>query len=104
MATVSIKIAGRGYNLACDSGQEGHLRHLASMVDARVKAFTEQAGGKNINESLGLLLAAITLADELIENKPQIIMNPDVDNDDFTNALNELADRIEKVAELPEMG
>ncbi len=71
MAIVSVKINNREYHLACDDGQEEHLRLLADDVDERVRDLVSRMGG-NTGEVMGFLLAAITMADELIENKREI--------------------------------
>ena len=44
MAQVSITINGRGYQIACDDGQEEHLRRLASYVDRRVAELVAAMG------------------------------------------------------------
>ena len=36
MAEVKLTINGRSYTVACDDGQEAHLRHLAGHIDQRV--------------------------------------------------------------------
>ncbi len=71
MTTVGVKIGGREYYLACDDGQEEQLRLLADDVDDRVRDLSLRMGG-NVGEIMGLLLTAITMADELIENKKEI--------------------------------
>lgn len=70
MASVAIKINGREYRVACDDGQEDHLRLLADDVDERVQLLSFQMGG-NLSETMGLLMAALMLSDELIENKKE---------------------------------
>ena len=71
MTIVNIKINGREYHLACDDGQEEHLRLLADDVDDRVRALSFSIGA-NPGEAMGLLLTALTMADEIIENKKEI--------------------------------
>jgi cell division protein ZapA len=95
MAIVAIKVNGREYNLACDDGQEEHLRHLADEVDGRVRALSARMGGQ-IGENMGLLLAAVTMADELIEKKQE---NLNYDEGAVMAALNEIANRMETIAE-----
>ena len=70
MASVAIKINGREDRVACDDGQEDHLRLLADDVDERVQLLSFQMGG-NLSETMGLLMAALMLSDELIENKKE---------------------------------
>ena len=71
MAIVGVRIGGREYHLACDDGQEEHLRLLADDVDDRVRDLVSRMGG-NTGEVMGFLLAAITMADEIIENKREV--------------------------------
>src|SRR3954462_4657860 len=71
MAIVHIRINGRDYDIACDDGQEEHLRFLADEVDDRVRALVFGIGS-NPGETMALLLTALTLADEVAENKKEI--------------------------------
>ena len=66
-----IRIHGRDYDLACDDGEEEHLRFLADELDDRVRALASRMGG-NPGESMALLLVALTMVDELAENKREI--------------------------------
>jgi cell division protein ZapA len=120
MAVVSIKIGGREYHLACDDGQEEHLRLLADDVDERVRDLTARMGGST-GEVMALLLAAITMADELIENKREIEkLSANVrpfsavpaesgesgavySETAMATTLDEIAERIEKIAQRIEM-
>jgi len=63
MSTLRITIAGHEYEVACDDGQESHLKHLARLLDERVR----QLGGaqSKIDHAQLLMLAALTLTDEL---------------------------------------
>lgn len=120
MSIVGVKIGGREYHLACDDGQEEHLRLLADDVDERVRDLTSRMGG-NAGEVMGLLLAAITMADELVENKKEIEKISsraqqfsaladagDPSGTVYTEeavaiTLEEIAERIERIAERAEM-
>jgi cell division protein ZapA len=68
MTTVTIKVGGRDYRIACDDGQEEHLRLLADDVDDRVRSLIFGMEN-NPGESMSLLLTALTMADELVELK-----------------------------------
>ena len=106
MAITAINVGGREYNLACDDGQEEHLQRLASMVDERVCELAARMGGRNggrLGENMGLLLAAITIADELFENKQQIVNEGGYSEGAVVAALNEIASRMETIAERVEM-
>jgi len=71
MAVVHIRIGGREYDIACDDGQEEHLRFLADEVDDRIRTLVFGMGS-NPGEAMSLLLTALTMADELVENKREI--------------------------------
>jgi cell division protein ZapA len=71
MAVVHIRISGRDYSIACDDGQEEQLRFLADEVDDRIRSLVFRMGG-NPGEEMALLLTSLTMADELIESKKEI--------------------------------
>ena len=71
MALVHIRLNNRDYDIACDDGQENHLRSLAGQVDDRIKTLV-RAMGSNAGEALVLVLNSLTMADELLENKKEI--------------------------------
>lgn len=124
MALVRIRINSREYDVACDDGQEDQLRALAGEVDGRVKALVRSMGA-NPGESMALALTALTMADEVIENKRETrkiaaevqrlaaLVNEDKKLEqegrmyEIENAmavtLEEIAMRIEKIAEQVEL-
>lgn len=66
MSVVAIKVNGKDYSVACDNGEEERLIALAAEVDERVQSIV--FGMKNKpNEAMGLLLAALMMADEIAE-------------------------------------
>ena len=71
MTAVNVRINGRDYLVACDDGQEEHLRLLADEVDERLQSLVFQMKG-NPGEAMGLLLTALMMADEVIENNKKI--------------------------------
>lgn len=117
MAAVTIRIAGRNWRIACDDGQEDHLRFLADELDERVRSVMFSAGDA-LSENMALLMAALTMADELIElKKENDNLRAEAGNDaqaagearlrDMEAAmaatLEEIASRIEKIAEQAEI-
>ncbi len=44
MAVVSLKINERTYDVACEVGQEAHLRKLAQYMDERVRDLVASVG------------------------------------------------------------
>jgi cell division protein ZapA len=69
-ATVTVTIVGRSYEVTCDPGQEDYVRRLSEEVDRRAAALLRNVG--NVGEARLLIMAALTLADELAETKEAI--------------------------------
>lgn len=69
MAEVSLTIGGRGYRLACRDGEEADLRAAAGLLDQRVGSLMQAHGA--IAEPRLLLMAALLLAGELLEERAQ---------------------------------
>jgi cell division protein ZapA len=65
MPHVTVNIGGRPYRLACGEGEEAHLERLAHMVEAKIEGFRGSFG--EIGDQRIAVMAAITLADELVE-------------------------------------
>jgi cell division protein ZapA len=59
---VNVMVNGRAYTIACDDGEEEHLRDLAKMVDAKAREVLGSVG--QVGDSRLLLMAALLLADE----------------------------------------
>lgn len=65
MAQVQVNIDGKLYRMACDDGQEEHLRALADKLNGKVSDMKVAFG--EIGDMRLTVMAAITLADELAE-------------------------------------
>lgn len=114
MAAVTIRVGGRDWRIACDDGQEEHLRLLADEVDDRVRSLAYGAGD-HMSDGMALLLTALTMADELTELKKENDElraggNTDVGDTRLREmeaamaaTLDEIAARIEKIAEQAEI-
>jgi cell division protein ZapA len=63
MSALRIVIGGREYQVACDDGEETHLKHLASLLDERVKNLG--GGSGRVAEPQLMMLAGLMLTDEL---------------------------------------
>jgi cell division protein ZapA len=63
MAQVTVTINGKNYTLACDDGEEEHLRELAHEVDRRVAQLKADIG--HADETRLLLMAGLVIADDL---------------------------------------
>jgi cell division protein ZapA len=70
MATVTVSINGRNYRMACDDGQEEHLTRLAKDLDGRITQMRNDFG--EIGDMRLTVMAALTIADELREQRGQL--------------------------------
>ena len=65
MSQVNVTINGRQFRMACEDGQEDHLRQLAKELDERIVALRGQFG--EIGDARLTVMAALMVADELAE-------------------------------------
>ena len=70
MPEVSIIIAGHTFNVACDDGQEPHLRAAADILDG--EAQTLGARAVRLSQERLLLMAALMMADRMIGAEEEI--------------------------------
>jgi cell division protein ZapA len=70
MPLVNVMVNGRAYTIACDDGEEEHLRELAIHVDDKVRELLGSVG--QVGESRLLLMAALLIADEHHEAAAQL--------------------------------
>jgi cell division protein ZapA len=105
MAMVALQVGGRRYELLCRDGEEAHIERLAAQVDERMGSAGRALG--STNEARQLLMAALTLADDLLESRaappppaPAPAVADDADpTEGLAEALDQLAARVEKLAE-----
>jgi cell division protein ZapA len=106
MTEVNISINGRQYGIACDPGQEQRVMDLANFVDSRLREIA--AAGAGTNDSHLLVLTSIIMADELFDardaaangNRAPLtgIQITDEDEGQITAAIDQMAERIDKIA------
>jgi cell division protein ZapA len=63
MPLVNVLVNGRAYTIACDDGEEDHVRELGNFVDKRVRELTGSVG--HVGDTRLLLMAGLVIADEL---------------------------------------
>ncbi|MDR3528859.1 MAG: cell division protein ZapA [Rhizomicrobium sp.] len=63
MPLVNVMVNNRAYTIACDDGEEEHLKALGSDVDAKVRELLGAVG--QVGEQRLILMAALLLADEV---------------------------------------
>jgi cell division protein ZapA len=62
MPLVNVMVNSKAYTIACDEGEEEHLRQLAAIVDGKVRELLGSVG--NVGDLRLLLMAALLIADE----------------------------------------
>ncbi len=65
MAQVDVTINDQNYRIACEEGQQDHLRRLAGEVDERIAELVSVMG--QIGELRLLVMASMLMADEIAE-------------------------------------
>jgi cell division protein ZapA len=107
-ARVSVTINGQNYPLACQPGEEDHIRALAARLDETSKQIT--AAGGSINESRLLVMVGLIMADRLHDFEKGAVAVPadnkaqasdgisDEDGDKLAASIEALATRMEQLA------
>ena len=70
MPLVNVMVNARAYTIACDDGEEDHLKQLATYVDGKVRELMESVG--QVGDARLLLMAALLLADECFDANAQL--------------------------------
>ena len=105
MAQVTVNIKGRDFDIHCEDGQEARVHELGQYVDARLQDIA--AAGAASSDNHLLVLTALMLADEVFDlrdnsdvltNKLQDSQANQNDESSVALAIDELADRIDRIA------
>ncbi len=107
MAQVDVTINDQNYRIACEEGQQDHLRRLAGQVDERIAELVSVMG--QIGELRLLVMASMLMADEIAEARDSdaaaaaVAAAGDAGMDAvqeaaLVNSIETLAQRIESVA------
>jgi cell division protein ZapA len=95
MAEVELIIAGRSYRVACRAGEEDNLKAAGAMVDA--KSREALAGLGTLSESRQMLFAALLLADQIVDGRPELVdTGPDPA---LVERAERMAERLEALAD-----
>ncbi|NWG93444.1 MAG: cell division protein ZapA [Parvularculaceae bacterium] len=71
MVQIDIVVNDRTYKVTCDDGQEQRLHRLADHIDRQVRSLATELG--QIGDARLMLLAALTVTDELYEAKAKLV-------------------------------
>ena len=105
MPQVTVQINGRGYQIACDDGQEAHLARLGNYIDNRVRELIAAVG--QVGDARLLVMVSLLLADELSDAYAELKIASSNDRaaarldreENLTSSLESVAARIELIAE-----
>ena len=105
MAVVEIQLGRRNYQLACDDGQEEHLKRLASSISLRLQELSSVAEGTS--DAMLLVMTALTMQDDLNEALKKSGNGKAVDrktieaeiDDAVAEAVTTIAEYVENLAE-----
>jgi cell division protein ZapA len=70
MPLVNVMVNGRAYTIACDDGEEEHLKELAGHVDSKVRELLGSVG--QVGDQRLLLMAAVLITDEFFEARTRL--------------------------------
>jgi cell division protein ZapA len=70
MPLVNVMVNSRAYTIACDAGEEPHLKELAQHVDEKVKELIGTVG--QVGDQKLLLMAAVLITDEFFEARGRL--------------------------------
>lgn len=68
MGEITIHVAGRGYRLGCNDGEEEHLTALADLIDHEAKELSQRIRAP-LSEGRLILMAALMVADRYAESE-----------------------------------
>jgi cell division protein ZapA len=66
MPLVNIMVNSRAYTIACDEGEEDHLKELAAHVDGKVRELLESVG--QVGDARLILMAALLITDDYFDS------------------------------------
>ena len=105
MSDVTLTINRRPYKVACEDGQEDHLRSLGRLVEERVGELVESMG--QIGDQRLLVMASLLFADDAkgardalkeAQDKADALGAGKKAEDEAAGAIEDLAARIEALA------
>lgn len=70
MSQVDIRVNDRFYKVTCEDGQEDRLQELAAHLNGHISDLAAELG--QIGEARLILLAALTICDELFEARARL--------------------------------
>jgi cell division protein ZapA len=100
VAKADIQVYGRAYTIACAPGQEQRLAQLGRELDGRLRKISSAVG--DVGEDRLLLVAALSLLDELHAARGQAGASAGEIEARATAIIETAVDRIEEIVERAE--
>lgn len=70
MPLINVLLNGRSYTIACDEGEQDHVRELGQFLDKRVRELASSAG--QVGDARLLLMVGLMVADDLAESNGRL--------------------------------
>jgi cell division protein ZapA len=98
MGKVHIVVNNRGYDVACDDGQESQVTELGQDLARRVDKIAQSVG--QIGDARLLLMAALLIADELTTARNELLQlaGERPEEERLAESIERLASRVEAIA------
>ena len=97
MSQVEITINGRQYRVACEDGQETHLTNLANYFNDKMSSLISEVG--QIGDTSLMVMAGLLIADELSDANQELVDIRRAAEDEYSNRISALAQKIENLAD-----
>lgn len=91
MPLVNVMVNSRAYTIACDDGEEEHLKELAAHVDSKVRELLGSVG--QVGDQRLLLMAAVLITDEFFEARTRLEAHVAKANE-LAGAHNEMSEKL----------
>jgi len=70
MTLVNVMVNSRAFTIACDDGEEEHLKELAAHIDTKVRELIGSVG--QVGDQKLMLMAALLVTDEFFEARGKV--------------------------------
>jgi len=94
MPLVNVMVNSRAYTIACDEGEEEHLKELAAHVDSKVRELLSSVG--QVGDQRLLLMAAVLITDEFFEARARLEAHA-LKANELVGAHHEMSERLSRV-------
>jgi len=93
MPLVNVMVNARAYTIACDEGEEDHLRKAAEHVDSKVRELLEEVG--QVGDLRLILMAALLITDDYFDAASRLEMRAK-EMGALAGSNNEIAERLDR--------